>query len=188
MSHKAIIITAPSGAGKTTIAQHLLHKFPMLQYSVSATTRPVRPGETDGIDYYFINTPTFKQKIEENAFIEYEQVYDSIYYGTLKSEVARLWQAGFVILFVVDVKGALHLAQYFGENALSIFIKAPDLDTLALRLQQRGTETPEKMQERIEKAKAEMQYESWFDRVLENDELEKAKQVAENMVEFFLTA
>ena len=181
-----IIITAPSGAGKTTIAKFLLQHIPQLAFSVSATTRPKRGNEREGVDYYFISKEEFLHKIEHNEFAEWEEVYHNIFYGTLKSEIEKLWKEGNAVLFDVDVKGALNLKNQFGISALSLFIKIPSEDTLFERLRKRSTETHEKIAERISRATIELQYENKFDVVILNDELSKAQQQALQMVSDFL--
>jgi guanylate kinase len=183
---KVIIFSAPSAAGKTTIVRHLLEKFSFLAFSISATTRPRRPNEVEGVDYYYLTLAEFKEKIAQKAFIEYEEVYQDLYYGTLQSEIERIWRQGKVALFDVDVRGGINLKKYFGSQALSIFVKPPSLAVLAERLEKRQTESEERKAERLKKAQEEMQYEAAFDAVLLNDDLETALKEAENLLLQFL--
>lgn len=183
---KAIIITAPSGAGKSTIANHVLSEIKELDFSVSATTRAPRKNEVEGEDYYFVDTEEFKRRIEAGAFIEWEEVYEGVYYGTLKEEVERLWSEGKAVLFIVDVIGATDLKGYFGKLGLAIFIEPPSLDVLRERLQKRGSETDRSLQARIERAEREMKQRDEFDLVIVNDELALAKVQTEDEVRNFL--
>ncbi|OFY58832.1 MAG: guanylate kinase [Bacteroidetes bacterium RBG_13_46_8] len=187
MSGKVIIISAPSGAGKTTIVKHLLARENLhLEFSVSACTRPRREDETEGRDYYFMTVDEFKAKIEDNMFLEWEEVYKGSYYGTLKSEVERIWKNGNHILFDVDVEGAVNLKQIFKEKALSVFIMPPSIEELQRRLEKRGMDTPDKIRKRINKAGYEMKFVFKFDRTIINDVLNKALQEADDMVLEFL--
>lgn len=183
---KLIIITAPSGAGKTTIVKYLLEQIPTLAFSVSATTRSIRPNETDGIDYYFMTAETFKNKIDNHEFVEWEEVYPGRFYGTLKVEVKRLWDAGKQIIFDVDVKGAMHLQNKFPERTLSIFIKPPSIEVLIERLQKRKTETAQTLETRVERFKLELAYENKFDKVIINDVLASAQTEALQAVKEFI--
>ncbi len=183
---KLIIITAPSGAGKTTIVRYLLKNIPSLAFSVSATTRPIRNNETEGKDYYFLTVDAFRNKINENAFVEWEEVYPGKFYGTLRSEVERLWAEGRHIIFDVDVKGALSLKSQFPERTLSVFIQPPSLEVLIERLRQRATETPETLATRIERVKYELTFSDKFDRVIINDKLETSQEEAFALVHNFL--
>lgn len=183
---KLIIVTAPSGAGKTTIVHHLLGTFPDLAFSVSATNRARRAHEVDGEDYYFLSTDDFKQRVTEGAFLEYEEVYDDQFYGTLKSEVTRLWSLGKCIIFDVDVKGARNIKQVYPEQSLAIFIKPPSKDILFERLKKRKTETVESLNKRIARATEELTYENRFDKVVVNDVLVRAFGEAETLVKDFL--
>jgi guanylate kinase len=183
---KLIVITAPSGAGKTTIARHLLASIPELSFSVSATTRPQRHDEVDGRDYHFITPEAFKRWIEEGAFVEWEEVYHGLFYGTLRREMEKIWQKGNVALFDVDVNGAMRLKKKFPANTLTIFIKPPSYDVLTKRLHNRATEPADKIEERINKAKKELQFESSFDAVIVNDYLEHALSEVENVVQKFI--
>lgn len=181
MDNKVIIVTAPSGAGKTTIVKHLIINFPQLAFSVSATTRKQRQGEINGKDYYFISAEEFKNKVSNHEFVEWEEVYSNAFYGTLQSEIEKLWSENKIVIFDVDVKGAMNLKKQFGNRALSIFIKPPSAKVLEERLKQRATESLDKIEERVSKAKEEMQYEEYFDETVVNkylpDALEKASQL-----------
>jgi guanylate kinase len=183
---KIIIITAPSGAGKTSITHHLLQHFPQLKFSVSAATRLPRGKEVDGVDYHFMSAEAFQQKIQEEAFVEWEMVYEGKYYGTLKSEVERLWQAGNVPLLDIDVKGAIHVQQQYRTDSLSIFIQAPSIDELRNRLQKRGTDSEANIEVRISKAAYEMSFINKFDATIINDDLATAQKQAIELVGKFL--
>jgi len=187
LDKKIIIITAPSGSGKTTIVKHLLQSRLAIAFSVSACTRRPRPGETDGKDYYFLSEQDFLEKIKNQEFIEWEMVYTGKYYGTLKSELQRIWDEDKIPLVDIDVQGALNIENRDHENALSIFIQAPSLDILKSRLQNRGTETEETLKERLAKAKGELTYASLFDRIVVNDDLEKALAEITEMIDEFIT-
>lgn len=184
--NKLLIITAPSGAGKTTIMRHLLDRFDRLSFSISATTRNRRPHEVDGRDYYFISIDQFKQKIVEDAFVEWQEVYENQYYGTLKTEVERLWAHGKDIVFDIDVKGALNLKNAYPQQSLSIFVKPPSREALLERLSARRTETDESLRKRLARADEELAYENKFDIVIVNDILDNALQEAETVVSAFL--
>lgn len=183
---KLIILTAPSGAGKTTIARYLLATFDNLAFSVSATTRAQRPHEENGKDYYFITPAQFQVLIAENAFVEWEEVYENQFYGTLKSEIERLWAAGKHIIFDIDVKGAMKLKSHYAVNTLAIFIKPPSPEVLFERLRQRQTESDESLKKRIAKAAEELKYENNFDFILVNDNLETALQQAKAIINHFI--
>jgi len=182
MSGKAIIISAPSGSGKTTIVKHLLQVNPNLQFSISATTRKPRPMEMNGLDYIFLSIADFRAM----EFVEWEEVYEGVFYGTLKSEVERIWKHGKVVLFEVDVKGGIALKEYFGDTALSIFIKVKSVDIIEKRLIGRNTESPEDLKKRVEKAAFEMDFEKDFDKIILNSDLEKAQKEAERVVADFI--
>ena len=186
MKGKIVIFSAPSGAGKTTIVHHLLKVFPQLEFSVSACSRPKRKGETHGVDYYFISLEEFKQKIAGNEFAEYEEVYKDNFYGTLKSEIERIWKKGKHIIFDMDVMGGLNLRLQFGENALAIFVLPPSIAHLESRLKSRETETPESIARRLGKAEQELLKANLFDKVILNDNLETALKEAEEIVGNFL--
>jgi guanylate kinase len=186
MKGKVIIITAPSGAGKTTVVKHLLKTFPELAFSVSATTRNIRAGETDGKDYYFLSETDFKNKIATNEFLEWEEVYAGRFYGTLLSEVERLNNEGKTVVFDVDVKGALNIKNKFGKKALAVFVKAPTFEILVERLKSRSTETEAELQKRIERMQYELTFENQFDTTLINDKLEETLKRAEILTLNFL--
>lgn len=186
MEGKCIILCAPSGAGKTSITKFLLQQGLNLEFSISACNREKRQNESDGVDYHFLTTEDFKKKIDNNEFVEWEEVYEGSYYGTLKSEIARIWRKGHFVIFDVDVEGGLSLTKYFGEKALAIFIKPPSVEDLEKRLRGRGTEDEEKIQKRLAKAAKELEYAKWFDTIIVNEDLEKAQQEALNYVKSFL--
>jgi len=185
-SNKIIIITAPSGAGKTSITRHLLEQFPQLAFSVSAATRAARGQEKDGVDYYFMSTQSFQHKIQENEFVEWEMVYEGKYYGTLKSELIRIWNNQQVPVLDIDVKGAIHVQQQYPGSSMSIFIDPPSIDELRRRLDSRGTETPESLQARVNKASFEISFKQHFNHIIVNDDLEKACRLASGLVSAFL--
>lgn len=188
MTNKLLIFTAPSGAGKTTLVQHLLHRYPdRLAFSISATTRQARPSETNGKDYHFLTTEAFKQQVEENAFLEWEEVYEGQYYGTLRSEVERLWQFGKCVVFDIDVKGALTIKKAYPKETLAVFIKPPSFRALVDRLEARRTEDEQSFRKRIAKAKEELLYADSFDNILVNDVLDHTLKEAENLVGTFLS-
>ena len=172
--HKVIILTAPSGAGKTSITKYLLQHFPKLAFSVSATTRAPRGSEQDGVDYHYISLEKFEGLIKENEFLEYEMVYEGVYYGTLKSELDRIWSLGKVPVLDIDVKGALHVQEQLGEKSISLFIMPPSIDVLRERLQNRKTETAESMQTRLNKAEYEIGFSNNFNAIIKNEVLETA--------------
>ena len=183
---KVIILSAPSGAGKSTVIKHLLQEFPQLEFSISATSRAPRGNEQHGVEYYFFDTETFRQKIQEDAFIEYEEVYAGSYYGTLKSELERIWAKGNTIIFDIDVKGGVNLKRLFADQALAIFIKVPSIAELRQRLIKRGTDSMEAIDRRISKAEEELTYETAFDHTLINDDLEAALRQAETLIKDFI--
>lgn len=186
MEGKCIILCAPSGAGKTSITKFLLQQDLNLEFSISACNREKRGDEVDGVDYHFLTTEDFKNKIENNEFVEWEEVYNDSYYGTLKSEIARIWREGHNVIFDVDVEGGLSLTKYFGEKALAIFIKPPSVEDLEKRLRARGTEDEEKIQKRLAKASKELEYAKWFDTIVVNENLEDAQKEVLNYVKSFL--
>jgi guanylate kinase len=186
---KIIIITAPSGAGKTSITRYLLGKYPdKLAFSISAATRKPRGMEKDGVDYYFISGEEFTNKIQHEEFIEWEMVYEGKYYGTLKSELARIWNVGKFPVLDIDVKGAIHVQQQYPETTLSLFIEPPSVDELKRRLQSRGTESEESLNARVNKASYELSFKHSFNHIIVNDDLERAKKEAEDVVTAFFNA
>lgn len=187
MQGKLIIFSAPSGAGKTTIVKHLLKKYPdKLSFSISASTREPRGDEEDGKDYYFMSKEDFLHRVAHQEFVEFEEVYSGTFYGTLNSEIERIWTSGKHVVFDLDVIGGLRLKKKFGDQALAIFVEPPSLDVLEKRLRGRGTDSEEKLRERIEKADKELIYAKDFDVILHNDSLEKACLEAEKLIEDFL--
>lgn len=187
MSHKVIIFSAPSGSGKSTIVNHILKLHTELEFSVSATSRNPRGEEADGVEYLFYSAEIFRKLAQAGKFVEYEEVYPDRFYGTLKSEVNRIWAKGHAIIFDVDVKGGVNLKKYFGEEALSIFIQAPSVEVLRERLLKRGTDSLEEIDKRVAKASEEMTYAGKFDKILVNDQLQKALDECESMVAEFLS-
>lgn len=183
---KLIIFSAPSGAGKTTIVRHLLGKIDSLSFSISATTRPSRGDEVNGKDYYFISKEEFLHRIAKKEFVEFEEVYSGTFYGTLRSEIERIWNNGKHVIFDIDVEGGLHLKRKYGEDALAIFVNPPSLDVLEERLRGRGTDSEEKLKERVVKAERELNYKIQFDFILQNHDLETACNDAENLVADFI--
>lgn len=188
MEGKVLIFSAPSGAGKTTVVKHILQQFSGLEFSISATTRPCRENETEGKDYFFMSEEGFRKRISSGDFIEYEEVYPGRFYGTLRSEIERIWQKGSHVVFDVDVKGGINLKNIFKNKALSVFISPPDIDTLEDRLRKRGTETPETLVIRVNKAKEEMTFAQQFDLILKNDKLEETLVKAEKIVSGFINS
>jgi guanylate kinase len=186
MNGKLVIISGPSGAGKTTIVKHLLESGLNLAFSVSATTRPLRGQEIDGEDYFFMTVPEFKRRIDNNEFVEWEEVYKDLIYGTLRSELERIWAMEYHVLFDVDVKGALNLKNKFGTRSIAIFIMPPSIEELERRLIMRGTDCPSKINLRIEKAGEELKLANQFDSIIVNHQVDKAKDEAFNMVSSFL--
>ena len=186
MSGKAIIFSAPSGSGKTTIVKHLLNNNADLGFSISASTRD-RRGRTEehGKDYYFLTPEEFKKKIDRDEFIEWEEVYAGNFYGTLKSEIQRIWDEGRNVIFDVDVKGGINLKKYFGEKALAVFVKVPSIEVLTERLKERGTESEESLSRRLFKAKFEMTFQDKFDVVLVNKDLNKSLAEAQQLYDQF---
>src|SRR6187455_3841314 len=188
-THKIIIITAPSGAGKTSITKHLLRTFPgNLSFSISAATRQKRNYETDGVDYHFLSVDEFKERIQNNSFVEWEMVYEGKYYGTLKSEIHRIWKEEKVPLLDIDVQGAVHVQQEHREQTLSIFIEPPSVDELKRRLSSRGTESAESLATRVNKATYELSFKDHFDKVIVNSDLEKACKEAADIVSDFIAS
>jgi len=183
---KVLILTAPSGAGKTSISNYLLEQFPQFAFSISATTRAPRGAEQDGVAYHFISKSTFEGYIYQDAFLEYEMVYEGLYYGTLKSELDRIWNQGKIPLLDIDVKGAIKVQKQLGEKCLSIFIQPPSMEALKERLQKRQTETPESMQMRLDKAAYEISFSHEFNAIIKNDHLETACAEAKKLISAFI--
>ena len=186
MLNKSVLFCGPSGSGKTTIVHHLLKKNALLAFSISATTRPQRNNETDGVDYHFLSVDDFKKRIANDEFIEWEEVYTDRFYGTLKSETERIWSNGKVVLFDVDVEGGLNIKSKLKEKLLAVFVQPPSFEELHRRLTSRNTETAESLKARIEKSDKEMQYANRFDKVIINDNLEQAQQQAQKLVADFI--
>ena len=183
---KVIIFSAPSGAGKTTLVKHILQSGLPLAFSISACTRAKRQGEVHGRDYYFMTVPEFREHIEKDDFVEWEEVYEGSYYGTLRSEVDRIWAAGCHVIFDVDVKGGLMLKKQFGEKALAIFVEPPSIEELERRLIARSTDSEEKICQRIAKAEYELGFAPQFDCVVINDRLEDAQKEAIDLIQVFI--
>lgn len=188
MSNKVIIFSAPSGAGKSTIVNHILGLHPELEFSISATSRAPRGQEKHGVEYYFFSADEFRQMIAEGKFVEHEEVYPGSFYGTLKSEVDRIWAKGHAIVFDIDVQGGVNLKRIFGEQAFSVFIQAPSVEVLRERLIGRGTDSAEAIEKRVAKAASEMEFAAGkFDHVLVNDDLETAFAEAERIIKEFMS-
>lgn len=186
MKGKAIIFCAPSGSGKTTIVKHLLDKYSNLGFSISACTRDKRGrNEENGKDYYFLDIHDFKERIDNEEFIEWQEVYPGAYYGTLKTEIERLWDAGKNVIFDVDVQGGMNLKKYFGDAALAIYVKVPSMEELERRLRARGTDSEDSISRRIYKMKFEMEFQNRFDVILLNDDIDHSWQKAEELYEKF---
>lgn len=183
---KVIVLVAPSGSGKTTIANRLLKDFDTLTFSVSATTRPPRNDEKDGVNYHFLHPDEFQKRINQDEFIEWEEFYGGKRYGTLRSEVENKLNSGYFILFDVEVKGALNIKQKYGDNCLTIFIKPPSMNVLKARLMRRGTETEETLKQRLERASMEMQLEGKFDKVVVNNDLDVAYNKVYQIVDSYI--
>lgn len=186
MEGKLIIFTAPSGAGKTTLVKHILKTRQDVAFSISATTREQRYGEVNGMDYYFISAAEFKEKIKKGEFLEYQEVYENQFYGTLKSEITRLWGMGKHVLFDIDVKGAVNIKKAYQDKALTVFVKPPSREILFQRLRDRRTDDENSIQKRIARVTEELTYEERFDKTLVNDDLAQAKSEAETIVKGFL--
>ncbi|MBC7689056.1 MAG: guanylate kinase [Aquabacterium sp.] len=186
VQNKIIIITAPSGSGKTSITRYLMQAYPQLAFSISAATRQARGIEKNGVDYYFISEPDFKEKIQHNKFVEWEMVYEGKYYGTLKSELQRIWDDNKIPVLDIDVKGAIHVKQQYPDSALTLFIEPPSVFELKKRLEGRGTETAESLAARVNKASYELSFKGHFDKVIVNDDLQKACAEATEIIKYFI--
>lgn len=185
--NKIILVTAPSGSGKTSLVKHLMKKFPQLAFSVSATNRPPRDDEKNGVDYYFISEKEFKEKIHHKEFLEWEMVYEGRYYGTLKSEMERIWALHKVPVLDIDVQGAIHVQQQYPVNTMSIFLQAPSAEELRKRLQSRGSETKASLSARVNKSAYEMTFKKHFENVIVNNDFDTACHDAEKIVAAFLS-
>ena len=183
---KIILITAPSGSGKTSIVNHLMKKFPQLSFSVSATTRQPRRGEQNGVDYYFISEPEFREKIHDKEFLEWEMVYEGKYYGTLKSDIERIWKENKIPVLDIDVQGAIHVQQQYPVNTIAIFIQPPSTEELKRRLKLRGSETDQSLQARLNKSGYEMTFKKHFKNIIINEKFENACKEADKIVGDFL--
>jgi len=186
MQGKLILFCGPSGSGKTTIVHHLLKSFLQLSFSISATTRTKRANEVHGVDYYFLSAEEFKQKISNNEFVEWEEVYADVFYGTLKSEVERIWKENKTVIFDVDVVGGLHIKKIFGKNLLAVFVRPPSVEELHTRIKNRGSETEESFRLRVAKAEFELSYADKFDHIIINDTLEQSFDEATRLVADFM--
>lgn len=184
--NKIILITAPSGSGKTSIVKHLLNKFPILSFSVSATTREPRKNEKEGKDYYFIPENEFKEKIHNKEFLEWEMVYEGKYYGTLKSDIERIWKEKKIPVLDIDVQGAIHVLQQYPVNTIAIFIQAPSVEELKKRLQLRGSETEASLQARLNKSAYEMTFKNYFENIIVNEKFAEACKETEKIIRKFL--
>ena len=184
--NKIILITAPSGSGKTSIVNRLMKRFPNLAFSVSATTRPPRKNEKEGVHYYFISQENFKEKIHNKEFLEWEMVYEGKYYGTLKSDIERIWKENKVPVLDIDVQGAIHVQQQYPVNTIAIFIQAPSIEELKRRLKLRGSETDDSLQARVNKSTYEMTFRNHFENIIINENFETACKEVEKIVEDFL--
>ena len=184
--HKIILITAPSGSGKTSIVNYLMKKIPTLAFSISATTRPPRKNEKHGKDYYFISAEDFKEKIHNKEFLEWEMVYEGKYYGTLKAEISRIWKENKVPVLDIDVQGAIHVQQQYPINTMAIFVQAPSFEELKRRLQSRGSETEETLKARLNKSSFEMTFKNHFKHIIVNKEFDSACKEAEIIIDQFL--
>lgn len=185
-SGKLVVFSAPSGSGKTTLVHHLLQQGLPIGFSISATSRPPRGKEKDGVDYFFMSENSFREKIAEDAFLEYEEVYEGTFYGTLRSEVDRLWKTGKSVLFDIDVVGGLNVKRQYPDQCLALFIQPPSLSELEKRLRGRGTDNEKKIKERLTKATKELDLANQFDKVIVNDDLETAKEEIGKAVHVFL--
>lgn len=185
-NRKAILFSAPSGSGKTTIIKRILERMDCFEFSISATSRQPREGERDGVDYYYLSEAEFKKRVGEGLFLEWEEVYQGVCYGTLKSEIDRIWNNGHVIIFDVDVKGGMNIKKYFGDDALALFVMPPSIEQLEQRLRSRGTESEEAIQKRLGRSAAELKEADKFDITIINDDLDKAVNETEQAIKNYL--
>ena len=186
MTNKLIVFSAPSGAGKTTLVRYIIETFNDIQFSISATSRIARGEEKDGVDYYFLSNEEFKAKVQNEEFIEYEEVYGGNYYGTLKSELDRIWNANKIAIFDIDVVGGANIKNMFPNETLSIFVMPPSIDVLKNRLLERGDVSPEEINIRVKKAESELDYASKFDNIIINNDLEESKKIAHTLIKKFI--
>lgn len=184
---KLIVLVAPSGSGKTTIAKRMLSTFPKVKFSISATTRKPREGEKNGADYFYLSNTAFKNKIDEGKFVEWEKFYDGTHYGTLHSEVDKMMEKGYFPLLDIEVKGATNIKRLYGDQCVTIFIQPPSLDELKKRLVKRGTETKESLQKRLTRAEKELKYADKFDYIVINDNLDQACKEVESILKTFIS-
>ena len=186
MTNKLIVFSAPSGAGKTTLVKYIIETFNDIQFSISATSRIARGKEKDGVDYYFLSNEEFKAKVQNDEFIEYEEVYGGNYYGTLKSELDRIWNANKIAIFDIDVVGGANIKNMFPNETLSIFVMPPSIDVLKNRLLERGDVSSEQINVRVKKAESELDYASKFDNIIINNDLEESKKIAHTLIKEFI--
>jgi len=186
-NRKAILFSAPSGSGKTTIIREILKRFDCFEFSISATSRPARQGEKDGVDYYFLTPEEFEKRVDEGLFLEWEEVYAGTRYGTLKSEIDRIWDNGHVIIFDVDVNGGMNIKKYFGSEALALFVMPPSIEVLEMRLRNRGTETEEAITKRLARSAAELKMSDRFDVTILNDDLNHAVDETQRVINNYLS-
>ena len=186
MTNKLIVFSAPSGAGKTTLVRYIIETFNDIQFSISATSRIARGKEKDGVDYYFLSSEEFKAKVQNEEFIEYEEVYGGNYYGTLKSELDRIWNANKIAIFDIDVVGGANIKNMFPNETLSIFVMPPSIDVLKNRLLERGDVSSEEINVRVKKAESELDYASKFDNIIINNDLEESKKIAHTLIKKFI--
>lgn len=186
-NRKAILFSAPSGSGKTTIIREILKRFDCFEFSISATSRPARQGEQDGVDYYFLTCEEFERRVNEGLFLEWEEVYAGTRYGTLKSEIDRIWDNGHVIIFDVDVNGGMNIKKFFGNDALALFVMPPSIEVLEMRLRNRGTESEEAIKKRLARSAAELQKADQFDVTIINDDLTRAVDETQQVINNYLS-
>ena len=186
-NRKAILFSAPSGSGKTTIIREILKRFDCFEFSISATSRPARQGEQNGVDYYFLTPEEFDKRVAEGQFLEWEEVYAGTRYGTLKSEIDRIWDNGHVIIFDVDVNGGMNIMKYFGSEALALFVMPPSIEVLEMRLRTRGTETEEAISKRLARSAAELKMADKFDVTILNDDLNRAVDETQRVINNYLS-